>query len=110
MRTGWLIRVMDQPPAKGISNPIPGFTQRSTPAAATRRFTGLSGPAEPTFNDEPSMAHITSRKHSITRNALGVATATLMTGLVMAPSTWAADAPADTGPSTTTPKNLAGVQ
>ncbi|MET3652375.1 catecholate siderophore receptor Fiu [Dyella japonica] len=62
------------------------------------------------------MAHITSRKHPVTRNALSVATATLMTGLAMAQPTLAADAPADTGttnPATTTntnaPKNLPGV-
>jgi catecholate siderophore receptor len=67
------------------------------------------------------MAHITSRKHPVTRNALSVATATLMTGLAMTHPALAADAPADvtnaTTNSTTTspagsassPKNLAGV-
>jgi len=57
------------------------------------------------------MAHITSRKHPITRNALSVATATLMTGLAMAQPALAADAPADsatTNPAATT-KNLPGV-
>ncbi|GAB2787542.1 catecholate siderophore receptor Fiu [Dyella kyungheensis] len=57
------------------------------------------------------MAHITSRKHPITRNALSVATATLMTGLAMAQPALAANAPADsatTNPAATT-KNLPGV-
>jgi catecholate siderophore receptor len=60
------------------------------------------------------MAHITSRKHPITRNALSVATATLMTSLAMAQPALAADVPVDsatTNPATTanTPKNLPGV-
>lgn len=60
------------------------------------------------------MAHITSRKHPITRNALSVATATLMTGLAMAQPALAADAAVDsatTNPATNTnaPKNLPGV-
>jgi catecholate siderophore receptor len=60
------------------------------------------------------MAHITSRKHPVTRNALSVATATLMTGLAMTQPALAADAPVDsTTPAATTnttaPKNLPGV-
>ncbi|WP_109124790.1 catecholate siderophore receptor Fiu [Dyella sp. C11] len=60
------------------------------------------------------MAYITSRKHSVTRNALSAATATLMTGLALTQPALAADSPADTtntNPSTTTStKNLPGVQ
>ncbi|AIF47405.1 catecholate siderophore receptor Fiu [Dyella japonica] len=52
------------------------------------------------------MAHITSRKHPVSRNTLGIATATLMTGLAMTQPALAADPAADA----TTTKNLAGVQ
>lgn len=56
------------------------------------------------------MAYITSRKHAVTRNALNAATATLMTGLALAQPALAADTPAGSGDSTTTPKTLDGVQ
>ncbi|QNK00494.1 catecholate siderophore receptor Fiu [Dyella telluris] len=58
------------------------------------------------------MAHITSRKHPVSRSALSVATATLMTGLAMAQPALAVDSP-DDATTTTAPasaKNLAGVQ
>ena len=60
------------------------------------------------------MDYIKSRKHPINRSALGVATATLMTGLSMAHPALAADAPLDTTTTTTTTTegshNLPGVQ
>ena len=56
------------------------------------------------------MAYIKSRKHPISRNALSVATATLMTGLAMAQPALAADTTPDTtNPTSTATKNLAGV-
>ncbi|ULU24864.1 catecholate siderophore receptor Fiu [Dyella terrae] len=56
------------------------------------------------------MAHISSRKHPVTRHALSAATATLMTGMALTQPALAADAPADTTTTTTNAKNLDGVQ